>query len=758
MAVIGWDAEGNPINGDRVIGWDADGRPVRRADADKPQPTPASRTVPQPRMDVAPPPPARGLQGVRDAVTGAGRRDPKVSEFTRVDLDRNPETGISGALARVGEFFDMTPAQVLALREAGSGYDALGDARTWGVELGYFLDPNERSRAEIIRRQVPSAEFRRDAQNNLQVRASPEHPWRYINRPGLSAQDIITPASEMVKAIPAAIASATPQGVLARLGVAGATSAATTAASQTSAVPFGGRGPQTGDVVMSGIGGAGGQALGEVGHGAAQAVLNWTGRGAVARELAGREAAAAADRSAIEAVTTDPAIRAYAAADEFGVPLTRGQASGNARRRQNEDDMLRGGSTEAAQSVMGRFADRQAAAIRDAGRRIATRGADPIGETIEDAGTALQASLASRRAALEADVDKAYDAAFAAAKAETVPASDELAARVAALVDENFLDAPAATRVIDRLQQLISSGRANFATVERARQALNGIIQDARDARNNALATAASMIKTELDDWTQGAMTTPAARETFNASRQIFGELKQLYGQQGARDAGGRAVENAIELERTGTQIAESILGAGNRPPAQALAAVNRIKKIATETRRDGRLAARPGATAGAKGFESGQVPEEMQALREAVFHKVLAPLDRRAEGGLVPAQTVATNLRQALDGPNKAIMAELFTEPELQAMRRYLEVVERIIPPTGVNTSGTAPAIARMIQGYTGQMFKTIFGVVQYPVEQITSRAAADHAISRQMIFLPQRSFAAHGVAATEAATDSDD
>lgn len=736
---------------------------AQRDALNRPQPTTPSREIPARQAQTVPAPQGGNvLQQVRRAVTGEGHKRADDRELTMSDLDRNPDTGASGVLRNVTRAIGLPEGVQRAAQQFGGGLDAEFSPEGQAVSWGFFLDPNERSRADIIRKNIPNAEWRRDEYGTLQFRRDARRPWVSINSQGLSQQDVQTVGNEIGKYYAASripglnTQASAPAG---RIVQAAATGAVATGGGQTAAIPLGGRGPNPGDIAISAGGAGAGQAVGDLV--VAPVVRSVASRLRPAQEVvddAGRAIASRQTSAANEAVTPDPRMQAYAEADEFGIPLTRGQASGKPRARQVEDDMLTGGSSEAAQNVMGRFADRQAQAIEDAGIRLATRGSDPLGATIDDAGIALQSSLAARREALEQAADKAYERAFTAARNEAVAASDELGARVAAANDEVFMPSAPATAIIEKLQSLIARGEATYATVERARQALNRVAATAAKSGDDANLFAVQRVKQELDDWAANSMRTPEARATFDESRQVFSELKQLYGASGPKDAGGRAVERAIELERTGQQIAESILGAGNRPPQQTLAAVRRIKEIATTTTREGRIAARPGATAGAKGFNRGQLPEELQALREATFRRVMSPLANRREGARIPVQTVVNNLEAALNGPGKEIFDELFTPAERAAVERYVAVLKKLVPPDGVGRSGTAQTAMRMIQSATGDIFNRLFGIISTPARDVGAYYGAKTATSRWLVLPQRRATAAIGAGAAVDASQTDE
>lgn len=728
---------------------------------ESPQPTAPSRDVPA-RQAVVRQPERTGGHPIREIprmLTGDGRRQPGVGE-------------IAWQQAPIQTPFDVSKPE--------TWLDDFGRSAATG--FGFFFDPDTESRAKILQRQYPTAQFRRDEFGNLQARYTPTSPWAYFNRPGASTEDAQTFANEVVKYTPAARAASGATTLGGRAVIAATTSGATRALSDTAAMSFGGNDPTLEDTALAAAVGGGAQFGLDLVTGAAQGgrqVLQRvmrendpqvtgnlragpvemveTGRinpGDAATALRGAtDDLAARDVSAAQRATQrgNEAASAYAAADEFGIPLTRGQATGDARQIAQEQRWARGGASEGAERVMRDSVEDQAIALQQSGARLASRGQAPLSQGADDAGNQFRAELIARRDALEEQADRAYKEAFDAARAERVPASDELAARVSAVVDDEFLAAPAATNIIDRLQGIISKGEATFAHVERARQALNRVAQTAADSQDNAALYAAQRIKRELDDWAQASMRTEGAQQTFAGSRQVFSELQQLYGSSGARDAGGRALERVMDLDRTGQQVVEAILGAGSKPTQATLATVKRIRKIATETTLEGRISQKVGekGNAGVRRFNSDtELPTtELQVIREAVIYRALQPLANRPANGALPAQSIATNLRRMLDGESKEIAAELFTKPELALIRRYLNVVEKLVPPAGtVNYSGTAYEISRMLQSATDALFTGVFSrlpalIFRAPVQTIQGdirggleTIAAKRAVSRPM------------------------
>jgi len=752
----------------------------------RPQPTAPTRGgIPARQQHISEPKiSANPQRAIVDFLTGNGRRQPGVGE-------------IAWQQAPIQTPFDPGKPE--------TWLDDFGRSAATG--LGFFLDPDTESRAKIFMRNYPQGQLRRDEFGNLQVRYNPNTPWAYFNRPGVSVEDAQTLSNEAVKYTPAARAASGAATIGGRAAIAAGASGATRAASDTAAMAVGGDGPTLEDTAISAaIGGVvqpvgdaisvirqgGTQLLGRVMRGEAPVTgglhagpVEMVETGSVnPNQVPGAVRAATADMAQADATAAQRALTrgneaaaAYQAADEFGVPLTRGQATGDARQIAQEQRWARGGASAGAERVMREQIEDQATALQQAGARLATRGQQPLSQSVDDAGLQLRDEIVARREALEEAADRAYDKAFRAARNERVPASDELSARVNAVVDEQFLDAPGAVKVIDRLQSLIREGRADFGVVERARQQLNRIAASVADDPGQLYAV--QRIKNELDTWVDQTIVNKQARDIMANARSVFADLRTLYAQTGPRDAGGRALERVANLDLSGQHVVDAVFGAGTKPNQAALATVRRLKQIATGTvttgAKKGRVAQKPRATAGAKRFESNsELPTpELQVIREAIIYRALQPLANRPANGALPAQSIATNLRRLLDQEGKEIAEIIFTAQERALMRRYLNVVERLVPPVGtVNHSGTAYEISRMLQSATDALFTGIFSrlpalIFRAPVQTIQGdirggleTLAAKRAVNRPMFDIRMSPNASKSVRAVEgyAAVDAND
>lgn len=473
---------------------------------------------------------------------------------------------------------------------------------------------------------------------------------------------------------------------------------------------------------------------------------------------------------ATQAARQAPRAANEALEQEFA-PMTRGERSGNTRQRLDEEGWRRGQGSDQAQSVMRGFDADRARQVRDRGMRIVSRGQEPISQNMDEAGVILGDELRTARQNLHERAQAQYDEAFRLARDERIPPSDELGVRIDDVAREHMFDVPpGAARALRTLQDEIQQGTATQARVERTRQELSRRRGEAAAQRQDGDEFVYATLIRELDDWNAGVIQSPQARRAMDEARGIYREMRDLFGQRsrtqlstgqtGRMDPGGRAVDRAINTELTGEQIIDSIIGAGTRPSQQALGAVRRIRELGTESikytnraadsgvrlpgrrRVGGRTAAQRRFNADDPNAPGGvELPtDQLQALREGLMHRMFRPIDdyisrieTTGEGGILPAQRMVTQLDNALNKSGRQIMETLYTKREMEAMRRLLRYFQTIVPPAGVNYSGTTAGIYRMISGALSKAVGVIPGLGPMLTEaasQAASTGAARAAI----------------------------
>jgi hypothetical protein len=451
-----------------------------------------------------------------------------------------------------------------------------------------------------------------------------------------------------------------------------------------------------------------------------------------------------------------------AAGDEFEIQTTRGEAAQDVRLRQKEDELRQQGN-----DTLRGFDDRRAAAIQRTGDAIATRGQQRISENLDDAGVALQARVINRLGKLDDMADAAYSRAFETLSNLQVQKTEGALLRTMTekrlrfgsgdLTDPNltptgyrgenpqhFKVQTTAQNIIGDTADLIEEGGVNFVVIERARQRLRAM-QESADASADPLgADALRNLRHGFDEWLDQALARamlgpkgkrPAtgtaaqannrqraeARVYIERARQIWSEREELFTQSRPGDRGGKALELAREADRSGTQVINVIMGAGPTPPAQAVAAVKAIRRLGLETNSSGRLASDSTKARNWRDFQSatGRVPEELQILREALWHRILEPLRHRTSGDFVPIQSVISNLHTALNGAGRGVTAEMFTKAELATMQRLLSYLRYIKRPIGVSTGGSVGAALRQQMGNAlDQAVRGVLGAGSWAVQ----------------------------------------
>lgn len=491
----------------------------------------------------------------------------------------------------------------------------------------------------------------------------------------------------------------------------------------------------------------------------------------------------------------------YAESDRFGIPVSRGEAANDVVQRTAEFDMLHGVKGAGAQRRAAAFQDQRAAAIERAGRNLATRNQDSLTTNIDDAGQVVQNQIRDRWHALTRNINDAYKQAMTALSGVQVQSAESLMEGVQRRLrfGDGPLEAPdygqipiggydsdlimnvtksrpaTALRLVRDMQgeiitrlNMTTSPKIRFSDVERVRQRLL-TIQEQAHAAQDADAHAVDLIVLGFDDWLNVELgqvrqrvriTTPQAahdfaeqqqmraqaQEAILRARRMFAERERLFASDGSGDLAGRTMADIRTLDTAGTQIIGRILGAGRVPPSQALAAVNRIKEIAHRSLGNGGLAPAGESTAAMRRFEGGEAlpAPEIQAIREALFMRIMEPLARRGQGNQVPIQTIINNLDTAINGPGRSITRELFTANEVKEIERFLAALRHYAPtsasrPTGLTAArllaGSADGLVKFIGGAPGMAIRAIVGIVSPAAREAGGELAAAQTFSRPVL-----------------------
>lgn len=629
-----------------------------------------------------------------------------------------PAESSAGPWEKYGQGQASAPAPTPTPTPAAIPDDQIDGAFIWQKQpnalqtsVGFFLNQDEDARADIIRKNVPGAEFGRDAKGRQVVRQSGDDKYSYINAPGIGAQDVVDFAGDVVKFAPAAKVAGLGAGILSRMAIGAPAAALTSAAADAASGGFGSE--QNIDPTKAGVA-AIGAGIGEVVAPLAGAGLR-AGRRLLRGPAADRVAEDAAEFAARNPaqvrqrgmqLTPDQSRAAQQVAEEFQTPLSRGQQTGDVNQIAWERGARAGTKGDPAAERTGAFFGRQEDDLRGAATGLAGR---RVSSDLTDAGDMVVKGVTRKKRMADNAINQAYRLARssnATIDAEAVPRLVDgiRAAVVPELSNPSVFSSargaarrfPQASRVLNDLtnapQRIIQAGDEaggrvvgiDFQMVESLRKDMINAWKAADPGSPDRLAL--TQMKAALDGWVDDvamkalAGGDPSTIEAFKKARALNAQFARTFTKDGADDLGGQIVEDIINKDMTAEQSINTIFGAADIGGKRgSLAAVKRLKTIL------------------------GNDAPEWQALREAQIERLMRK--GFGEGGdRFNPGTFRTALDKALRGGGREIMDELFSPEEIARMKRFRFLVDRITPPRdAVNPSGS---------GYVMERFwRSVFG-----------------------------------------------
>jgi|GEM_PF-4192948 len=381
-----------------------------------------------------------------------------------------------------------------------------------------------------------------------------------------------------------------------------------------------------------------------------------------------------------------PGSEAVAKADEFGIPLTRGQATGDVKQQAFEQAALNEAKGEKAGKIIRDFAERQRQAITHAGEDLGDEfgGGDKLIEAVDDAGRIVRDSVSDLAATLKDDGNQAYnavgrrDATIAASAVRDLPNQ----VKGALGVTDDILD-PSIAPVATRAQKLISDFAAkadgdavgvSIHGMERLRQGLNRL----KAAPGTTDAMAMKEIKKGFDTWLDDTVD----NALFSGDPRVLADLKDARGiwtqylgivRPKAKDDAGRVIEkfatqDVDAVEAVNWMIGSANFGASGRP----VRVVKRVKEL------------------------FGPDSDQINSLRQAAWLRITqAPRGGNAPG----AAEVANRVNDFVLRKGKPLANELFAPKERTQMLRYVSALRQTIPkPEATNPSKSGFAASRLL------------------------------------------------------------
>lgn len=587
----------------------------------------------------------------------------------------------------------------------------------------------DQAQLDVLRQADPTVETARDRFGNTVVRFRGQ-PF-YLNRSGVSARDVNEFVNDAAAVVPFAVPiSSALQGANLGIRAAGQALAGVLGSGVRDVVSANSGSRQGFDwegAMMGAIGGAGGEIAGSAINGIIQRVRNNPARfvtptggltddGARVFAEAGFDPADVsskmAQRFAERSRQTGPnaATARQAAADEFGIPLSRGQATGDFDQIAFEQAAQRGARGQQAGAVMREVASAQDKATRDAFEELAGQLGQRAPGAVNEREAASQVASGLRTAAERSrqGVDDLYSAARGSgASVQSEAVSDvgqtirnNLSNRNNPVIIDDALTpfAARALREVDELSNLRvqnvaqpqargvdgpgASDPADIAGVsvdgiERVRQRLNALYRQAPGTEKGAVRQVIGAFDDWFDDVAERAMLTGSdnALDALKAARAANRRDRQLFGASGPGDDAGKAMQRLLNPETTAQEAANIIYG--HSRIGESGTAVRLVQRIASAVGRDS---------------------PEFDAIRRGIVYRLtMGAEDAMTQPG---ARAIQNRLSEFIGGRGSDLANVLLKPEEIGQLRRLAAVLRTTVPPPGsVNHSGSGYEAARAIQ-----------------------------------------------------------
>lgn len=629
---------------------------------------------------------------------------------------------VSSAGEPIADPFDAPPVDFSKLGE----FDAkqASEGQRWRIALGYLTTPDQKARADIVRKVLPGAAVQMDPNNGRPV-VTYKGETGYIDKPGITLGGVLDSIAQIGKFVPAGKFASGGANLLTQVGRAGAAGAATSVAEDVAAIPQGSeQGVDPERAAITGVAASAGQALSPVASKGVQwlsdkGVSAWkflrgnpmaVNREGALTEFGKRWAQRAglnpnevtpqlatqledAARQAAKAGVPDEqaagAVRREALSRRFRVPLTRGEVTGDYAQQSLEEGLKRADVTTKAGGIMREHETRAAEALRgeagDTGFGMVRREINP--QPAPDASWAGQQVLSATRGAARSD-RAAYQGAYKSAR-ESGAALDgrnykefvtnvEAGLKEAVDFDPNLY--PQTAKVLENLRgrqawmDTYGQGgmKVPLAKLENLRKIINAQWKSSDATDRMGL----DYLRNQFDEMVNGAIESgrisgdKTGVEAWKAGRSLYQRFQELYapspkaGQ--AEQQAGRTVANWLKSDSvTGDDVI--------RDAVFNKALTKRVLDI------------------------HGEGSPAHTALKQGVLEYIFRPALKNE--GISP-RLVVSQFDRFFKGAQSEQMNAVFSTQDRRVIQEFVELCRAKIPQTGVvNFSNTGNMIAKTFQ-----------------------------------------------------------
>lgn len=591
--------------------------------------------------------------------------------------------------------------------------------------VGMALTSDPKAEAEIIAKNVPGAEITYDTNGNPIVaypKADGSLGREFVNVPGASPNDFNNFLADSAAFIPASKAvglvgkgASTGVNIAKRLAAAFGAGAATSATQDKAAQQFGSEQPV--DLAKAGITGAfttGGEAVapavgrliaslrGALGLVTPKGTLTPKGLEFVKKQGVNPDEvtkglARQYEGLSKEAIATQGSAK-QTRANKYGIPLTKGQASGDFKQQATEEAILNNSRGDKAGQILRDFQDTQQKKINESAdlvlqREIATQA--PINSST-DAFNTIKQGVDTNAAALDDLIQDAYTTASGKKASLSAESVSDLVNRVGTALKGSIQDpklAPATNKAFRELQSLTKPPKEGVRVkslsiqgLEEKRRILNQYIEAAANPADKRNAT---IIKRQFDKWLDDAFDNalfsgdPDALKSLKEARSLRADYGAKFQQRDSKDVAGRMMEKIMQDDATPEQVANAIFGRAKL--GGKLDSVQVVKRL---------------------GEALGTGSAEFNAIQQAGF---LHMLQSAKKGDNISPVILAKEIENALEKA-PSLMDALYSKQQQNVLREYAAAL-RDTRPALKQPSKTAYGVSRELQSGFNRLMQ-VFGI----------------------------------------------
>lgn len=606
-------------------------------------------------------------------------------------------------------------------------FGPLGEQSGTGARLGaaFATTPDPEARKDIIQKAIPGTEFTQDEEGNTVIRL-PDGQEAYLNRPGLSMQDLADFSADVVKFLPSARFAAGGRTLLRRMGrgaVGGsATSAAEDAAATAQGSEQGFQGGKAGATAAADVAGEAlapamglvgrvlkrtfGRRTGEIFDSAGELTpkaRNALGKAGIDADQIPPDMVQSAIRRSEEG-TQPEGVRGVAQSQRFGVPMTRGQITGDFTQLSGEESLR--GRADAAGDIMRQFDQRQNERAVEITRELQEEmGGQGTALTREaEGGSRIGGVVRSQADELSLAIDDAFENARGSSASLTREGLDRLTEipdilrnQDDVLVDQQLT--PATAKAVEELGEL-SGDDVTAQTMEKLDRYRRRLNQLQGAAANNTDRRGVTLIKRRFDQYLDDAFDNALftgdqeALDLLKNARGLRAEYGRRFQEQVGRtksgrkkpDPGGKAVESIVENNATDEGVVNMIFGR-----SKVFNSENAVKSIRALRR----------------------ATENSDEVNNTLKQLTLRRISSQAidNGKFSPKKFIKAFDRMEQENP--AVVKEIFTPDEWKSIKEFRNTAERMIQPDRtINPSRTAETLRRMMSSIGGGIGVAKFGL----------------------------------------------